>query len=1631
MGTPANGTLGNGQAAFYEVDVAADQTLQVSFTTGTSTAFNELYVSFGTMPTRTAYEFAFPSAGADQQITVPTTQAGFYYILAYGSSVPSSGENYTITASLIPFAITGISPTQVGTGQATIEINGSKFDNGTTFKLLGPAGTIDEQSVDLQDSSTAFVTFNLSGMPTGSYDVQATQSDGSTIVLLQGLDVVPAASADVQVYLSAPNAVLVGAQGGISITYVNDGNTDALAPLMELTAEYAALPEAVLVGAGPAEQVGPIFAAAPLWFLGISSSGPAGVLRPGESGVINIPFQTTGLVGQYIDFDVQLADDSQPMDWASQESALQLPTIPNAAWPAVFANFVVNMGPTVATYHAALAADATYLGEIGEPTDNVLTLVSFELEKANAAFTTQTLDTVTDDSLPAPGMALTFQRSFQASIAGRYTEGLFGYGWTTNWDIWATTDSSGNAVITNDGGTLYYIKETDGSYQSEAGDDSVVTIANGAYRLVATDGTIYQFNPNGTIGYVQDFNGSRITAGYNFAGQLVSLTDSNGEYVGLSYNAQGHVSELTDSTGVTETFGYDPTGQFLTSATGVDGTTTYSYVGGQSAAADNALSEIAYANGTHTYFSFDSQGRLIDEHRDGGAQNVSYTYLAAGGYVTMDGDGNQTTTLFDTYGATAETIDALGNVTLYKYDSNLNLVEVDGPLGTKYTFTYDANGNLTRETDPLGDTTTFTYNSNNDLTSYTDANQHTTSYSYNSSNDLLSITYADGTTQQYTYNPLGEATSFLTADGDAIGYTYNAQGLVATETFADGTSYSYTYNAQGNMTSATDAQGNVETFIYGDSSNSDLLTEVEYPNGTWLKFSYNIVGQRTQSVDQTGFTVAYIYDSVGRLSELTDGSGNLIVQYFYDGAGNLIQKDNGNGTFTTYTYDADNDVLSITNYAPSTGSTSYDSANSAVNSFDDYTYGALGDVLTDTSQDGEWVYSYDADSQLVQAIFTPNSSDPDGLAAQNLQYVYDAVGNRISETVNGVTTTYQTNEVNEYTSSITDGVTTSYQYDPDGNLIAQTLGGSTTSYTYNELNELTAVNGPGMIASYGYDPLGHLDSQTLNGATTMFQVDPAGLGNVVAGYDGSGNLMAHYTYALGLVSQVNSSDDTAYYDFNVTGSTVGITNSRGEYIDQYSYLPFGEATTLSAALPNSFQFDAQNGVISVDDGSGVDVMGARDYDSSIAKFRQNDPSGLAGGDINLSRYCANDPINEVDPSGLQEDITGVTVQEDMGEFNPHAYTLPPDEYLQQVQNENDQLAVDQGAASAPSLGVVLNVIDFSWQVAEWFIPVLDDYKLAHTTFGLFKGIYELTHPEPGPDGKTPIVGDHDPNNIVGPAGFGPANIVPIDEILPYTIEFENEPTATAPAQQVVITDQLDPNLDWGAFRLGSFGFGGMTFQVPTNSAYYQTTIDLTQQFGYFVDVTATIDERTGIATWIFTTIDPASGNIPLDPTVGFLPPDNSSGAGEGFVSYTVMASQSDSTGTVINAQATVTFDNQPPLNTPQIFNTISALAPTVSISESPPDSNGTTTLSWSGQDPSNGPAIASYTVYMSENGGPYTTFLADTTTTQASFTLQPNEAYSFYVVADDNTGTVSAERDAASLACHSQSAGGAGAPGRR
>lgn len=64
------------------------------------------------------------------------------------------------------------------------------------------------------------------------------------------------------------------------------------------------------------------------------------------------------------------------------------------------------------------------------------------------------------------------------------------------------------------------------------------------------------------------------------------------------------------------------------------------------------------------------------------------------------------------------------------------------------------------------------------------------------------------------------------------------------------------------------------------------------------------------------------------------------------------------------------------------------------------------------------------------------------------------------------------------------------------------------------------------------------------------------------------------------------------------------------------------------------------------------------------------------------------------------------------------------------------------------------------------------------------------------------------------------------------------------------------------------------------------------------------------------------------------------------------------------------------------------------------------TLSWSGSDDTNGSGLASYDIFISDNGGDYTLFLDDTTLTTTQFNGEFGHTYAFYSVATDNTGRV-------------------------
>jgi YD repeat-containing protein len=728
LGSPISGTIADGQSLYYQLTVPAGQDVAISAEFAALQG-GELYVGYESIPTTsTSLASSTSPTQTTQQVVIPDTQPGTYYILVQGDTGSGSGQPLTLSAKTLPLQVTGAGPSQAGNaGTATLTIQGAEFTAQTAVSLVphGGGSPIAASQVMFQSSTTLFAQFNLAGAAPGSYDVVVTSgtqeaTDPSAFTVTS-----TTTPGHISYNLSVPSFARPGRIAYLTLTYTNDGGSDAPAPLfvVSVTSGNATI--------GLPGQTS--FSGSSVQVLGIEESGPAGTLPPGYQGTLSIPFEPTIVVqGAKIDFSLQVTTgDSTPMNWSSLEASLQPSYIPAAAWPAVFTNLTAELGPTTASYLGYLDSEATYLSRLGEYTDDVQRLFAFATNTANDALTIGSINSITDASFPIPGaIPLDFVRQFDSSISARDTMGPFGLGWTDNWQISAAADSQGNVTISDDGSLLYFARNPDGSYTDAPGEYGTLTRTSGAYQYRQTNGTILAFNPNGTLNYEQDTNGNRITAGYNSSGQLTSLTASSGSAITIAHNAQGLISSITDPGGRTTTYTYDSSGQHLLSFTDQFGTTTYTYATGPTAADANALTSLTFADGTGIAWSYDTQGRLASTGRLNGsapeAETETYAYPAPGGYRVTDADGHTTTHLIDDAGDCCTIIDPLGNITRYSFDANDNLVKVVAADGSTTTYTYDANGNLTSETDPLGYTIHFTYNGFAEPLTFVNQNGYTT-----------------------------------------------------------------------------------------------------------------------------------------------------------------------------------------------------------------------------------------------------------------------------------------------------------------------------------------------------------------------------------------------------------------------------------------------------------------------------------------------------------------------------------------------------------------------------------------------------------------------------------------------------------------------------------------------------------------------------------------------------------------------------------------------------------------------------------------------------------------------------------------------------------------------------------------
>jgi RHS repeat-associated protein len=97
------------------------------------------------------------------------------------------------------------------------------------------------------------------------------------------------------------------------------------------------------------------------------------------------------------------------------------------------------------------------------------------------------------------------------------------------------------------------------------------------------------------------------------------------------------------------------------------------------------------------------------------------------------------------------------------------------------------------------------------------------------------------------------------------------------------------------------------------------------------------------------------------------------------------------------------------------------------------------------------------------------------------------------------------------------------------------------------------------------------------------------------------------------------------------GSVREMTDASGAIQARYDYDPYGRRTKISGSLDADFAFTGDY----YHAASGLYLTLYRAYDSDLGRWPNRDPIQERGG-LNLYAYVANNPVNKIDPLGLDE-----------------------------------------------------------------------------------------------------------------------------------------------------------------------------------------------------------------------------------------------------------------------------------------------------------------------------------------------------------------------------------------------------------
>ncbi|WP_436888253.1 polymorphic toxin-type HINT domain-containing protein [Nocardiopsis dassonvillei] len=621
-----------------------------------------------------------------------------------------------------------------------------------------------------------------------------------------------------------------------------------------------------------------------------------------------------------------------------------------------------------------------------------------------------------------------------------------------------------------------------------------------------------------------------------------------------------------------------------------------------------------------------------------------------------------------------------------QYNGEQTLVTApEGGVGT--TTITDIRGNTTElrhhhGREPVGDydEITYTYNHRNDLDTVTDSEGNTWTHTYDLRGRKVSTTDPDTGTTTFTYDELDRLATKTDARDETLAYVYDALGRTVSlhDDSPQGNkraAWVYDTLAKGQLTSSTRySDGNAYTTrvvaydqLYRPVTSDVIVPAAETGIAGTYRFTtrYNPDGSiKNQVMPAVGGldveNVSYTYNDLGQMTRVA-GDGTYVEAAYYSSIGNLTQRSfsregtRARKTWATWDYDEATNRVKWASVVPEVGNGSLLHQH--------YAYDDAGNILSIRDEPSDpnrlfdvQCYAYDERRQLSE-VWTPDATGENACTAEpnaaNLggaapywhSYTYDAIGNRVTETKNGIggatNRSYTTPEAGQtQPHALTrveeqgpaGGRLEEYAYDDSGNMVSRVTASADQVMEWDAEGKLVTVGDADLgVTRYLYDADGARLIRRSPTTTTLY------LPGTELHYERQSLLrtaLRYYQHA-GETVAVRDSDGKVswiFSDHHGTGQ-MAIDSATGE-VTQRRFTAFGEDRGGGMG-----DWPDERGFVggTIDASTGLTQLGARAYDAAIGRFISvdpvmdlTDPQQMHG-----YAYANNNPVTYSDPDGLK------------------------------------------------------------------------------------------------------------------------------------------------------------------------------------------------------------------------------------------------------------------------------------------------------------------------------------------------------------------------------------------------------------